>query len=466
MVRILVPITRDDTCLGLMEFESEKCEVLSEDEIQAIRSVAAIMSLLFEKQKTIDIFTVLQQPIDFHQGNREFLDDLLALISTASGMPFVVLREYDSDGQSLTCLAHLGFSQSLLHSDLNLLPVSDYKSFQKAIETGCSVAEPNMEDPRLSNLKERKELSSIKSFVVTPVKVGPEVFGTLSFGCASQHNYSALEIAAFETVANCIGVAITNFRNFHKRQEVIHEKIKIGTTITAIEVAQAARHQARHHLALAIERSTLIKRRVQKGVRGDDPEIKQMVEEMNAELVDIGLSLEKIKEVTRSPELIKKDASINDIWKDAFSTVQGRLNLENIDFSISQKTASGNVYPDFLMHAFLNLILNSIDAFKEFGKRRSRSISVTIDPPTTNYPYIKIKYADNAGGIDPSKLQKISDPNAALEVKDIFEQGVTSKKDGSGFGLHLVRSLLAEHDGSINLASYRGGVQFEIVIPQ
>src|SRR5206468_4076390 len=79
---------------------------------------------------------------------------------------------------------------------------------------------------------------------------------------------------------------------------------------------------------------------------------------------------------------------------------------------------------------------------------------------------VKLRYSDNASGIDPNKLQKFM--KAGDSSKDlntiIFEKGVTSKEKGSGYGLYLVRKMLDRHNGSIDLISYRGGVVFEIVL--
>lgn len=116
------------------------------------------------------------------------------------------------------------------------------------------------------------------------------------------------------------------------------------------------------------------------------------------------------------------------------------------------------------MHAFLNLIMNSIDAFSAYGKRRNRKIEVRIMP--SNYAEVSLTYTDNAAGIDSSKIY-CNGVNSEIPLKElIFQPGITSKKDqGSGFGLYLVRQILTEHGGSIDLISHRNGVQFKIILP-
>ena len=75
-------------------------------------------------------------------------------------------------------------------------------------------------------------------------------------------------------------------------------------------------------------------------------------------------------------------------------------------------------------------------------------------------------YTDTAGGIDPSTLTVPRSRRDLPLEQLIFEPGVTSKSDGTGFGLWLVRQILNEHRGSIDLLSHRGGVSFAIQLPR
>ena len=112
------------------------------------------------------------------------------------------------------------------------------------------------------------------------------------------------------------------------------------------------------------------------------------------------------------------------------------------------------------------MILNSIDAFKEYGRKGNRQITVNLEKPSEAATNIKMRYVDNASGIDISKLKYLGGTESpVLDVDDVFKAGVTSKKEGSGYGLFLVRNILREHNGSINLISHRQGIVFDIDLP-
>jgi signal transduction histidine kinase len=189
------------------------------------------------------------------------------------------------------------------------------------------------------------------------------------------------------------------------------------------------------------------------------------IENMSEYVLDIGISLDKIKNITKPLANELELHSVNRLWEEAFALVAGRLDTLGIRHNITGRVCECEVYPDFLRHAFLNLILNSVDAFKERRLKGHRMISVTIDTQGTKADSIRMRYADNATGIDVSRLKR-PDGSRSLTANDIFDIGVTSKEDGSGHGLFLVRRMLDRHGGSIDLVDFRSGVVFDITLPK
>jgi PAS domain S-box-containing protein len=107
-----------------------------------------------------------------------------------------------------------------------------------------------------------------------------------------------------------------------------------------------------------------------------------------------------------------------------------------------------------IRQALLNIIINSIQFMPGGGKL---SIKTEIILLKDNYPKnekIKISISDTGPGIPASDFKKIFDPF------------YTKRKGGTGLGLSLTHSIIAEHKGIINVTSSdEGGAKFIIELP-
>lgn len=133
-------------------------------------------------------------------------------------------------------------------------------------------------------------------------------------------------------------------------------------------------------------------------------------------------------------------------WKLIKSKVQYQLTAaENIWIFGSQNKIESVIQ---------NLIVNSCDAYLEnLELQNPRAIQITV---TQEGHLAVLKYEDFAGGIKESA------------VSNIFEPFFTTKKRGigSGIGMSLVKNIVEEHKGQINLVNKPGsGVTFTISIP-
>ena len=99
-----------------------------------------------------------------------------------------------------------------------------------------------------------------------------------------------------------------------------------------------------------------------------------------------------------------------------------------------------------LKQAFYNVIKNAFQAMKSGGLLRIRT--------NADGAFVTISFADTGGGISPEDMSKI------------FEPYFTTKSSGSGLGLLIVRRIVREHGGEIDLASDQGkGLTLTIRLP-
>jgi len=455
--RLIVPIVRNRVPLAIIDLDSDRQDHFTSEHEEVVSVAALIALLVAEKEDVVNLLKVLQAPVDYQQPWEQFLDEMMLMVAAASRMPIVVLRELTEE--SLYCLKQYGLDRTA--DDLHLSPVSDYEVFEKVVQERHLIALGPKDISHAEHLR-KLDLKAVRSAIILPVLVGQDVFGTLSFATLCTHDYTPLQQQALQAVANAVGIAIANHRNFHNAQSRLFERATIGAAITTVDIAQSVRHEARNHLQDAQEALGLLHKSDVIPTKAQE-EVNRRVSEISEQLRSVDIALQKIKTITKPPERQKKAQRLDDLWREAFGLALGRLEHLGIDWQVSG-AGIVNVAPDYIRTAFLNLILNSIDAFKS-AKKKGRTIRITIGAADEKARDVLVRYVDNATGIDASKL---ASPHieGGCSVGDIFLPGVTSKADGSGYGLYLVRKIISEHHGSIDLIDHRNGVVFEMKLPR
>jgi two-component system sensor histidine kinase HydH len=105
--------------------------------------------------------------------------------------------------------------------------------------------------------------------------------------------------------------------------------------------------------------------------------------------------------------------------------------------------------PDLLHQAFLNLLINAIQAMPGGGRL---TVTAQAGPQGRGS---EIRFEDTGEGIDPESLKKVLNP--------FF----TTKEKGSGLGLPIVKSIIETHQGTMKIDSNKGrGTVVIITLPE
>lgn len=128
----------------------------------------------------------------------------------------------------------------------------------------------------------------------------------------------------------------------------------------------------------------------------------------------------------------------------------GKLNNSSKQLVIEQnlKENISPIYgdPKKLLHVFLNLLINSMDAIEEEG-------TIRIETSEEN-DWIIVRIADSGIGIPAQSLSKIFDPF------------YTTKENGTGLGLSIVHTIITDHCGHLYVeSSQKAGTNFIIKLP-
>lgn len=137
----------------------------------------------------------------------------------------------------------------------------------------------------------------------------------------------------------------------------------------------------------------------------------------------------------------------------AFELIKGTIDVlwpiqdaNNINVEFSGDDCIIMADKELLCQAFLNIMINAIQAMRDGGTLR---ISIT-----QNAEYTHISFTDTGHGIAPEIVDRIFDP--------FF----TTKDNGTGLGLAITAKIVQAHGGFINVESESGkGTTFIVSIP-
>ena len=148
----------------------------------------------------------------------------------------------------------------------------------------------------------------------------------------------------------------------------------------------------------------------------------------------------------KQPELRQTD--VNEVLESVLTLTAQQMKKSGVKMEKRLEPSIGkrNLDADLLKQAFLNLILNAIQAMDKGGV-------LTIESVLSGGA-IEVSISDTGAGI--------SDENR----KKLFSPFFTTRKDGTGLGLAITHRIIENHRGRIDVASEPGkGTRFLVRIP-
>lgn len=209
---------------------------------------------------------------------------------------------------------------------------------------------------------------------------------------------------------------------------------------------QLARRLA-HEIKNPLTPIQLMAQQMRDSYRGDDPSFQQTLSKCH-EIIDEEVeSLKKLvrefSDFARLPEFQIEQQSLNpliDTLKELYQ--QNNLKVEQPGHEIAFKFDH-----EYLKRSLINLIENAIAASSD-----ESPIFLKVNDQDN---HIEIVVADQGEGIEQEHLEKI------------FEPYFSTKRTGVGLGLPIVKKIIEEHQGEINVTSTKGkGATVKITLPK
>ena len=300
-----------------------------------------------------------------------------------------------------------------------------------------------------------------------------------AFGMTSLPNRAELELG--DSVGKTIGFTLSLVQDanheplgaaifFKDLTQIEHkeEQERTKDRLAALgQMAASLAHEIRNPLASIQVTCSLLKRRL-----SEDSDARDLLGKIAAEVRRLDSTVGSSLEFVRPVQLKLESASLDSMLQEAISSATVRHGKPGIAVECRFDPA----VPVFLMdrsllrQVFENLILNAQEAMGEEGTVRI-STELLDAPSDTTVPYRPAGdcSADSWPRVEQFAVVRVADTGpgiAAGDIENIFYPLFTTKKQGSGIGLAVVRKIVDGHRGLIDVQSVSGeGAEFSVRLP-
>ncbi len=253
------------------------------------------------------------------------------------------------------------------------------------------------------------------------------------------------EGGAVVTLADVTGLRRAELAVQRSRQELAH----VGRVSTVGELTASLAHELNQPLA-AIMTNAQTAGRLLGAAPPDLPQIRTILEDIVKDDRRASDVIKRLRDLLRKGTLEMSRVDIAAIIRDVVDLLSSEAMIKRIRVFLDLDRDEVIVLGDRvqLQQVMLNLMHNAMEAI---GEREGR---VFVRCRSVNTNVIRVSVTDTGPGID----------EGAEEL--VFEPFYTTKREGMGMGLSIVRTILESHDGTIRaLNNGRQGAQFEFTLP-
>jgi PAS domain S-box-containing protein len=242
---------------------------------------------------------------------------------------------------------------------------------------------------------------------------------------------------------------ITDRKQIEEEKERIEEKAQIASRLTAIgEMAAGVAHEINNPLTSVLGFSQMIMEK--ENIPEDLKANLRMIADGSQRMAEI---VKRLLMFARQAKPFKTSVNINEIIENTLKLRDYVLKTNSIEVlaRLDPELPWVSADPGQMQQVFLNLIVNAEQAMVKAHGRGTLTIST--EKKGNN---IRVSVKDDGPGISKENLGRLFEP--FFTTKDPGE--------GTGLGLSLSRSIILEHNGTINVESeLRHGATFIIELP-
>lgn len=452
---IAVPLRYQNEIIGVLNLESPFLNAYNKEHLKILESFSALTSVAirnvalyeeikkrFEEMRILnEISNVSISTLDLRKLYRIISKKIMEIFNVDTY--YLAICDYERDQISFP----------FFFDRRKPIKVEPIKISQSSGLTGWII---NNKKPLMFNDYEREKdslpvkpiviIKATQSYIGVPIIKKDKVLGVISIQSYKKNVFTSWHLDLLKTIANQIALSLENAKLFKDVKEALKKlresqrKIIQAEKMRALGVVSAGiAHQFNNILSAILARAQLLSKKV------DDPEIKRNLEIIEkaslggAEIVRRLLGFSKA-EKKETPEIVDVKNSIEEAlqlteikWKNEAQAMGKRIEIiKEFEEGLFVKG-----YFAELKEAFINIILNSLEAIEKEGFIKISSLSKGSK--------VLIEIKDNGRGIPSSEIDKV------------FEPFFTTKGvSGTGLGLSFAYGVIKKCKGEIKIESEVG----------
>lgn len=206
------------------------------------------------------------------------------------------------------------------------------------------------------------------------------------------------------------------------------------------DVARRIAHEIKNPLTPIQLSAERIKRKFSPKLVDDQQALEQMTDVIVRQTGDLRRIVDEFSKFARMPEPERKPVDLKVLVADAVLLQQSGQPDVQIEIELGDEPVNSALDATMINQALTNLIKNAGEAIESLQKKGA---------PDGHVPHIRVAMGIEAG----TAVITIADNGIGLpeDRARLFEPYVTTRDEGTGLGLPIVKKIIEEHGGTLNL---------------